>query len=45
LSSSFGMSARSSSLTNTIDANGWTGYLQQASALTTSSTLHTTDYR
>jgi len=34
---------RSSSLTNTVDAIGWTGFLQQASALTTSSTLHTTD--
>jgi len=51
LSSSFGMSDRSdrsSSLTNTIDAIGWTGFLQQSircsdNSLTTSSTLHTTD--
>ena len=46
LSSSFGMSDRSdrsSSLTNTIDAIGWIGFLQQASALTTSSTMYTTD--
>ena len=45
LSSSFEMSDRSdhsSSITNTLDAIGWTG-LQQASAQTTSSTLHTTD--
>jgi len=36
-------SDRSSSLTNTVDAIGWTGLLQQASAMTTSSALHTTD--
>ena len=36
-------SDRSSSLNNTIDAIGWTGFLQQASALITSSTMHTTD--
>ena len=46
LSSSFGLSDRSdrsSSLTNTVDAIGWTGFLRQASAMTTSSTLNTTD--
>ena len=46
LSLSFGMSDRSdlsSSLTNTIDGFGWTGFLQHASAQTTSSTIPTND--